>query len=301
MKPTISVIIPCYNQAAYLPKAITSLQAQTMPDWECIIVDDGSTDNSAEIAANIALKDERVRLLQKQNGGSASARNMGLQVAQGEYIQFLDADDSIDSCKFEEQLTQMEDEQLDMSYCAYKYLFENGTLSRMRFAHLNKCTILTGWGLGYSIPPHSFLYKASFLHRNNIEFDSRCRYREDWNFLIRCFQAQPRINTLPNYCGAYYFQNQTGKTSSYVKMQEGNFAFMAYMSPLLHGWNKCMWAYRISEELWIWLLRMMKYRSTAIAKSLFTLPITTIIIAALLMPISILGLLRYLITTYIAK
>ena len=77
----VSVIIPCYNQALFLPKAIASLQAQTLEDWECIIVDDGSTDNTAEVASNLALQDSRIRLLQKINGGSASARDLGLKHA----------------------------------------------------------------------------------------------------------------------------------------------------------------------------------------------------------------------------
>jgi len=63
MKPTVTIIIPCYNQAPFLPKAIASLQAQTLDSWECIIVDDGSTDNTAEVVANIALSEPRVRLL----------------------------------------------------------------------------------------------------------------------------------------------------------------------------------------------------------------------------------------------
>ena len=65
MRPKVSVIVPCYNQARYLPRAIASLQAQTLEDWECIIVDDGSTDNTSEVAANMALRDTRIRLIQK--------------------------------------------------------------------------------------------------------------------------------------------------------------------------------------------------------------------------------------------
>ena len=89
MQPKVSVIVPCYNRAAFLPKAIASLHAQTLGDWECIIVDDGSTDNTAEVAANIALNEPRVRLVQQTNGGLAAARNAGLIQAKGEYIQFL--------------------------------------------------------------------------------------------------------------------------------------------------------------------------------------------------------------------
>ena len=83
MKPKVSIIIPCYNQAMFLPEAIASLQAQTLEDWECIIVDDGSTDNTAETAANWALKDPRIQWIQQNNMGSAAARDAGLRIAKG--------------------------------------------------------------------------------------------------------------------------------------------------------------------------------------------------------------------------
>ena len=119
MKVKVSVIIPAYNQATFIPKAVASLQAQTLESWECLVVDDGSTDNTAEIVANLALHEPRVRLLQKQNGGSASARDMGLQFVAGEFIQFLDADDTIAPNKLEQQVQLMEREHLDISYTAF--------------------------------------------------------------------------------------------------------------------------------------------------------------------------------------
>ena len=124
MKVKVSVIIPAYNQATFIPKAVASLQAQTLESWECLVVDDGSTDNTAEIVANLALHEPRVRLLQKQNGGSASARDMGLQFVAGEFIQFLDADDTIAPNKLEQQVQLMEREHLDISYTAF--CSENG-------------------------------------------------------------------------------------------------------------------------------------------------------------------------------
>ena len=80
----VSIITPCYNAAPYITRTINSVQNQTISDWEMIIVDDGSIDNSADIVKDFASKDARIKLLQKENGGSASARNMGLSIAQGE-------------------------------------------------------------------------------------------------------------------------------------------------------------------------------------------------------------------------
>ena len=157
----VSVIIPCFNQVSFLSKAITSLQAQTMKEWECIIIDDGSTDNTAEVAANLALHDPRVRLLQKINGGSASARDYGLTNAKGEYIQFLDADDKIEPEKFDRQVALMERENLDISYMAFCYEDSIGRRTKPRSVELNLYKILTRWGLGASVPIHSFLYRTN--------------------------------------------------------------------------------------------------------------------------------------------
>ena len=297
----VSVIIPCYNQARFLPKALASLQAQTLEDWECIVIDDGSTDNTAEVVSNLALRDSRVRLLQKINGGSASARDMGLQYAQGEYIQFLDADDKIESEKFERQVAFMEREGLDINYTAFCSENNNGERTSIKSVQLSLNRILVSWGLGASVPIHSFLYHTEFIRQQKLKFQSECRYREDWKWHIACFIAKPKQAALPNYCGAVYYQNESGKTGSYIRMQEGNFAFMAYMAQQLEGIDRMLWAFRISEELWIWLLRMIKYRSTAVAKSVFLLDIPWIVAAIVLMPLSFGWVVVYFIKTYIVK
>lgn len=304
--PLISIIIPCYNQAAYLPKSLHSIQAQSYQNWECLIIDDGSTDNSAEIIRTYCQQDNRFHLFQKENGGSATARNLGLQKVKGEYIQFLDADDSMDNFKLERQLSFMQERQVDMSYTGFRFLFENGEVSKYRFARLNERTVLTRWGLGSSIPPHAFLYRKDFIISNNITFDNNCRYREDWNWLIQCFEKKPAIDSISDYCGAYYFQNQTGKTSSYVKMQKGNFIFMAYKAQLFHGLNKFLWTYRISEELWIWLLRIVKHHNLETIRSIKLLKQNKesrimLFAAIILMPISLLYIIYYFIKTYITR
>ncbi len=301
MKIKVSVIIPAYNQAAFITQAVASLQAQTLDSWECIVVDDGSTDNTAEVVANIALSEPRVRLLQKQNGGSASAREMGLQFVAGEFIQFLDADDTLSPNKLEQQVQLMEREHLDISYTAFCSENGQGQRTPSRAVRLNTYKILVRWGLGASVPIHSFLYRTDFIRRNALKFQSACRFREDWRWHIVCFNAQPKQALLPDLCGAIYYQNEQGKTGSYIKMQEGNFEFMAYMLSQLKGIRKLQWIFRISEELWIWLLRMVKYRSTEIAKTILLLPTDSTVIALLLMPLSIWWILIYFIKTYLVK
>ena len=94
--PTISVIVPVYNAEKYLPRCIESVLAQTFVDWEMLLIDDGSTDASGSICDEYAAKDERIRVFHKENGGVSSARNLGLDNAQGEWITFVDSDDYIE-------------------------------------------------------------------------------------------------------------------------------------------------------------------------------------------------------------
>ena len=95
MNDLVSIIIPCYNQADYLPETLESIIQQTYPDWEAIIVNDGSPDNTEEIALQYTQKDSRFKYYKKENGGLSSARNYGIHRANGKYIIPLDSDDLI--------------------------------------------------------------------------------------------------------------------------------------------------------------------------------------------------------------
>ena len=91
-----SVIVPVYNVEEYLPSCIESVLNQTFSDFELILVNDGSPDNSLSILEEYAVKDERIKIINKENGGLSSARNCAIPLAQGEYIGFVDSDDWID-------------------------------------------------------------------------------------------------------------------------------------------------------------------------------------------------------------
>jgi len=101
--PAISVIVTSYNYGVFLPDALGSVQAQSLQDWECIIVDDGSDDDTPEIAQAWAERDQRFVYLRQENAGPSAARNAGLSQARGRYIQILDADDTIMPDKFDVQ------------------------------------------------------------------------------------------------------------------------------------------------------------------------------------------------------
>ncbi|NTW71212.1 MAG: glycosyltransferase [Eubacteriaceae bacterium] len=96
MKSKVSIIIPVYNTEKYISKCIDSIMGQAFTDFDLILVNDGSTDNSGKICNNYASEDDRISVIHKPNGGQSSARNAGLAIAKGEYISFIDSDDWID-------------------------------------------------------------------------------------------------------------------------------------------------------------------------------------------------------------
>ena len=95
MQKLVSIIVPCYNQAIYLTECLNSVLNQTYSNWECLIIDDGSPDNTFEIANLFIEKDKRFKYFKKENGGLSSARNFGIKQSFGEFILPLDADDKI--------------------------------------------------------------------------------------------------------------------------------------------------------------------------------------------------------------
>ena len=101
MEELISVIVPVYNVEKYVEKCVESIINQTYKNIEIILVDDGSTDNSGKIIDNISLKDNRIKVIHKENGGLSDARNAGLDICNGKYIGFVDSDDSIHKKMYE--------------------------------------------------------------------------------------------------------------------------------------------------------------------------------------------------------
>lgn len=99
--PLLSIIVPVYNILEYLPRCVHSITAQTYENLEILLVDDGSTDGTGELCDTLAKEDERIRVFHKENGGSSSARNLGIAEAKGEYLGFVDSDDYISQDMYE--------------------------------------------------------------------------------------------------------------------------------------------------------------------------------------------------------
>ena len=119
----ISIIVPCYNQVQYLDECLQSVLDQTYTNWECLIIDDGSPDNTEDLAKIWVEKDERFHYFKKENGGVSSARNFGIEKSTGIYILPLDGDD-----KIAENYLKLASEKLeqgfDVVYCLAKYFGE---------------------------------------------------------------------------------------------------------------------------------------------------------------------------------
>ena len=124
---TISIIIPCYNSAKYLRACMDSVLSQTYADFEAILIDDGSKDDTLAIAREIEKQDARVRVLAQENSGVAAARNLGLDHAQGEWITFVDSDDLLPEDALETLLSAAGDG-VDMVVCAHETFDENGPI-----------------------------------------------------------------------------------------------------------------------------------------------------------------------------
>lgn len=122
----ISVIVPVYNVEKYLHKCVDSIINQTYKDLEIILVDDGSPDNCPKICDEYAQKDNRIKVIHKENGGLSSARNAGLQVAIGDYIAFVDSDDYIDEHMYEKMYQAIQSSKCDICMCGCKIVKEQG-------------------------------------------------------------------------------------------------------------------------------------------------------------------------------
>ena len=131
MDSTISVIIPVYNVAAYLPQCLDSVLSQSYSDLQVILIDDGSTDSSGAICDEYAERDSRIVVIHQTNGGAAAAKNAGLRVATGKYLSFVDSDDYLEPGAYAHMVAQLEDTKADVFQCAFCDVFPNKIVSHV--------------------------------------------------------------------------------------------------------------------------------------------------------------------------
>lgn len=128
-QPLISIIVPVYNAEKFLRRCVSSIQKQTIYNIEILLIDDGSTDKSYELCRVLASEDKRIHVFHKENGGAASARNLGLDAAVGKYVGFVDSDDYIEPTMYEELLECIQQGGYKMVDCLAKVFSDTGELT----------------------------------------------------------------------------------------------------------------------------------------------------------------------------
>lgn len=128
----ISVIVPVYNGEKYIKSCLNTLQKQTLKEFEIIVVNDGSSDNSGQVCDELAKKDKRINVIHQNNSGVSNARNIGINSAVGEYICFIDCDDYIDSNYLKVLYDECVNNNVKMSICGIRSVKEDGTLISMK-------------------------------------------------------------------------------------------------------------------------------------------------------------------------
>ena len=236
--PKISIIIPCYNVAEYLPKCLDSVINQTYSNLEIICVNDGSSDNSMDILNDYKSKDDRIIIINQENAGASEARNNGLKYVTGEYIMFIDGDDWIELNTCEKAINIIVDKNADIVIWNYisehpnnpvlKHIFKNDiiffdsdnvkTILRRRFFGLyqselakpeNADSIVTIWGK---------LYKSNLIIDNNIRFVDlkEIGTSEDALFNIEVFKYVNSAVYIP-YCLYHYRKDNIASLTSNYK------------------------------------------------------------------------------------
>jgi glycosyltransferase involved in cell wall biosynthesis len=198
MKPVVSIIVPCYNYAEYLPDALDSILAQTYTDWECIIINDGSRDNTEEAALNYCERDKRFKYFYKENGGHSSARNFGIRHSSGKYILPLDADDKICKELLEKSVEAIEkDSEIIIATSQTQLFGDVEKVIKMGVYDFKRLLIV------------NYLFATNLFRRADFEktdgYDETMLVFEDWNLWINLLKGGGKVVELP-FTGYYYRQ-----------------------------------------------------------------------------------------------
>ena len=197
----VSLIIPVYNIAPWLDQCLHSVSGQSCQEWECLLVDDGSTDGSGRLCDNWARQDPRFTVLHQVNRGAAAARNAALEKARGEFVSFIDSDDYVDTDYLATLLQGIRKEDADLCVCGFKReqegpgakliapeadtFFSLDAKHSDRFLELIRKHLLFG--------PVSKMYRREQIVRQNARFDERFTYGEDLMFNLAYLQGTETI------------------------------------------------------------------------------------------------------------
>lgn len=222
MQPIISIIVPIYKAEKYLYRCIDSILAQTFTDFELILVDDGSPDGSGVICDEYAKKDKRIKVIHKENGGVASARQYGINNAIGIYTIHADPDDWIDSKMLEELYNKVIEENADIVICDFFWIESNNKCILYKQAPSNLDAHKLISDLMYEKQFGSLcnkLIKRSCYINNNISFTYNINICEDLLICIKILKTNPKVVYLNK---AFYYYDQYSNSNSITRCFDRN-------------------------------------------------------------------------------
>lgn len=201
--PKFSIIVPIYNQEELLPHCLNSILIQKETDFEVLLVDDGSTDNSGRICDEYVAHDSRIEVFHKENGGVSSARNIGIEHAQGDYLAFVDSDDFV-SAEYLSSLRPHQNEDFVLDSSDDRSLaFSDGIYSGKDAVKI----ACSGWQI---LGPLGKLYKTDLVKQNNIRYDEKICMGEDTLFNLEYLL---HVSTLRTASSAEYTYRRDVKGS----------------------------------------------------------------------------------------
>lgn len=234
----ISIIVPCYNQAVYLDEALQSVFDQTYQNWECIIVNDGSQDNTEIIAQKWLERDSRFIYLCQENGGLSSARNLGLENAKGDFIQFLDSDDVLDFRKLELSIGILKLDIIDSSNIVvsnFRIFSKNIENSKEPFCKLeldliNFENVLYSWDQGINIPIHCGLFQRNLFI--SFRFPEQLKAKEDWIMWLTLLKSHVNLVYLNDFL-VFYRKHANSMTKEYICMEENYIKAIIFLEKII--------------------------------------------------------------------
>lgn len=240
MEPKVSVIVPVYNIEKYLPECLQSIAAQTLTGIQVLLIDDGSQDASGQICRDFVSCHPNFEYYHKENGGTASARNLGLEHARGEYIGFVDSDDWIEPNMFSTMYQAAKAADADILYCKMAGLmdyvafpegiYRGQAIRDSIYPVLLPHVVSTGTFRTLDWGNCSRLYRRSMVHGRNIRFCNRSRRCEDFAFSVECALHADTYAILDTGELYHYRPNENSKSRSYTKnMWQSIRSLMTYM------------------------------------------------------------------------
>lgn len=185
MDTIISIIVPVYNGEKFLEKCIDSIQRQTIENWQLLLIDDGSTDGSPAMCDEYAARDKRIQVVHKSNGGVSAARNDGLELVQGKYIGFVDADDWILADMYEKLVDCAEQNSADIVMCDAKTVYADGreeldTISQLsQSGMLNRDDLRPELMLELAGSACRCIYRRSLIQKTGLKYPVGIHFSED--------------------------------------------------------------------------------------------------------------------------